>query len=331
MTRQRRPAGRTAFMWLLWALTALLLIAGVAAAVGAAAGRSGPGADGGLAFVFLLALGAGSGAWAAGRGGRQGTSADWLPAEAAVPSRGLPAPAGAADEPAQVPLAGLPPADPAVSYRERHSQFPVAGGPVALGLLAGSLTGLVIVGGPNSRGYGPLGGLLVLLVVLTVVFVILVLADWPNGIDIEGGRFTVGVQNGRPRGRLRRRVSGPLAAVGSWDVLTPAQVRGLHQHRPVRSTSGRPLQYLGDLRMLGRSGVLRLVVPPGSVQASFPARVLAGYTVVRAAQAGAIWDGVILICTRRPAALAAALERALPGRRATGSGAAAAPGQGIRS
>ena len=263
MTGQRRPAGRTAFMWLLWALAALLLITGVVAAVGAATGTSGPGADGGLAFVFVLALFAGSAARAVGRGGRPGTSADWLSAAAAGSRRG-PAPAGAADQPAQVPLTGLRPADPAVSYRERHSQFPVAGGPVLIGLLAGSVAGLVAVGGPDSRGYGPLGGLLVLLVVLTVVFVILVLADLPNGIDIEGGRFTAGVQTGRPRGRLRRRITGPLAAVRSWDVLTPAQVRGLHQHRPTRSTSGRPLQYLGDLRMLGRSGVLRLVVGPGS-------------------------------------------------------------------
>lgn len=336
MTGQRRPAGRTAFMWLLWVLAALLLITGVAAAVGAATGTSGPGADGGLAFVFLLALGAGSGARAVGRGGRPGTSADWLTAAAAGPL----SPAGAPDQPA--PLTGLPPADPAVSYRERHSQFPVTGGPVAVGLLAGSLAGLVAVGGPDSRGYGPLGGLLVLFVVLTVVFVILMLADWPNGICIEGGRFTAGVQNGRPRGRLRRRITGPLAAVRSWDVLTPASVRRLHQHRPTRSTSGRPLQYLGDLRLLGRSGVLRLVVAPGSVQASFPAQVLSGYTVVRAAEAGAIWDGVILIGTRRPAALTAALDRALPGRRAVpepavapdsavAPGPASAPGQGIRS
>jgi hypothetical protein len=314
-------------MWLLWVLAALLLITGVVAAVGAVAG--GPSADGGLAFVFVLALGAGSGAWAVGRGGRPGTSADWLSAAAAGPPRGLLPPAGPPDQPAQVPLTGLPPADPAVSYRERHSQFPVTGGPVAIGLLAGSLAGLVVIGGPNSRGYGPLGGLLVLVVLVTVVFVILMLADSPNGIDVERGRFTVGVQNGRPRGRLRRRISGPLAAVRSWDVLTPAQVRALHRHRPTRSTSGRPLQYLGDLRLLGRSGVLRLVVAPGSVQASFPAQVLSGYTVVRAAQAGAIWDGVILIGTRRPAALAAALDRALPGRRAEPE--VTAPGQGIRS
>jgi hypothetical protein len=314
-------------MWLLWVLAVLLLITGVIAAVGAAMG--GPSADGGLAFVFVLALVAGSGARAVGRGGRPATSADWLSGAAARPRHGPLAPAGSPDQPAEVSLTGLPPADPAVSYQERHSQVPVVGGPAAIGLLAGSLAGLVVIGGPNSRGYGPLGGLLVLVVLVTVVFVILMLADAPNGIDIERGRFTVGVQNGRPRGRLRRRISGPLTAVRSWDVLTPAQVRALHRHRPTRSTSGRPLQYLGDLRLLGRSGVLRLVVSPGSVQASFPAQVLSGYTVVRAAQAGAIWDGVILIATRHPAALAAALDRALPGRRAVPE--VTAPGQGIRS
>jgi hypothetical protein len=318
MTRQRRSAARTVSVWLLWALTALLLIVGVTAAVGAATGTGGPGADGGLVFVFLLAVFTGSGAWAAGRGGRPGTADDWLSAAAAGPPRGrLASPAARSAEPGQAPLPGLRAADPGVSYRERHSQFPVVGGPVAIGLLAGSIAGLVVAGGPSSRGYGPLGGLLVLLVVLTVLFLAIAAADLPNGIDISGGRFAVGVLDGRPRGRLRRRIAGQLAVVRSWDVLSPAQVRRLHKHRPARSTSGRQLQYLGDLRMLGRSGVLRLVVPPGSVRPSFPAQVLAGYAVVPAAQAGAIWDGVILICTRRPAALAAALEQALPGRRAS--------------
>jgi hypothetical protein len=302
-------------MWLLWALTAVLLIVGVTAAVAAATGTGGPAPGGGLVFVFLLAVFTGSGARAVGRGGQPGTADDWLSATAAA-----------------APPRDLPAADPGVSYRERHSQFPVIGGPVAIGLLAGSVAGLVVAGGPSSRGYGPLGGLLVLLVVLTVLFLAFTAADLPNGIDIAGGLFTVGVLDGRPRGRLRRRIAGQLAVVRSWDVLTPAQVRKLHKHRPTRSTAGRQLQYLGDLRMLGRSGVLRLVVPPGSVRASFPAQVLAGYTIVPAAQAGAIWDGVILICTRRPAALAAALEQALPGRRAAPEMAdVPGPGQGIRS
>jgi hypothetical protein len=219
-----------------------------------------------------------------------------------------------------------------VRYRERHSQFPVIGAPAAIGLLTGSVAGLVVTGGPNARGYGPLGGLLLLVAVLTVIFLVLVLADLPNGIDVADGRFTVGVLHGRPRGRLRRRITGQLAAVRSWDVLTPAQVRRLHKLRPTRSTAGRQLQYLGDLRMLGRSGVLRLVVAPGAVRASFPAHVLAGYRVVPAARAGAVWDGVILICTRKPAALTAALEQALPGRRlAPGTSPVPGPDQGIRS
>jgi hypothetical protein len=319
-------------MWLLWTLTALLIVVGVVAVIGAATSTSGSGSDGGLAFIFLLALFTGSGAWAVAQGGRPGTADDWLSAAAVGPRGGLATAGSTAAELAQSALPGVPAPDLGVSYRERHSQFPVLGAPVAIGLLIGSITGLVLAGGPNSRGYGPLGGLLVLLLVLTVIFLALVLADLRCGIDIESGRFTVGVLDGRPRGRLRRRIAGQLAVVRSWDVLTPAEVRRLHKHRPTRSTSGRRLQYLGDLRMLGRSGVLRLVVPPGAVRASFPAQVLAGYLVVPAAQAGAIWDGVILICTRRPVALAAALEQALPGRRASpGTPPVPGSGQGIRS
>jgi hypothetical protein len=320
-------------MWLLWALTALLIVAGVLAVIGAATGTGGSGSDGGLAFIFLLALFTGSGALAVGRGGRPGTADHWLSAAAiGPPGAGLAGAGRTADEPADAPVSGLPAPDPGVSYQERHSQVPVIGAPAAIGLLIGSVAGLVVTGGPNSRGYGPLGGLLLLVAVLTVIFLVLVLADLPNGIDVRDGRFTVGVLNGRPRGRLRRRVTGQLAAVRSWDVLTPAQVRRLHKNRPTRSTSGRQLQYLGDLRMLGRSGVLRLVVAPGSVRASFPAQVLAGYMVVPAAQAGAVWDGVVLICTRRPAALTAVLEQALPGRRASpGTPNVPGPGQGIRS
>jgi len=318
-------------MWLLWTLTTVLVIFGVAGVVGAATGAGGAGSAGGLVFIFLLALFTGSGAWAVGRGGRPGTADDWLSAAAVGPPRGgLATSREGSAEAASAVLPGAPAPDPGVTYRERHSQFPVVGAPVAIGLLIGGIAGLVVVGGPSSRGYGPIGGLLVLLVVLTLMFLALVLADLPSGIDIAGGRFTVGVLTGRPRGRLRRRISGQLAEVRSWDVLTPAEVRRLHRRRPTRSTSGRQLQYLGDLRMLGRSGVLRLLVMPGSVRASFPAQVLAGYMVVPAAQAGAVWDGVILICTRRPAALAAALEQALPGRRARPEPPDVS-GQGIRS
>jgi hypothetical protein len=320
-------------MWLLWTLTGLLIVVGVLAVIGAATSAGGSGSAGGLAFVFLLALFTGSGALAVGRGGRPGTADHWLSAAAIGPPRGGLATADrTAGESADAALTGLPAPDPGVSYRERHSQFPVVGAPVAIGLLAGSIAGLVVTGGPNARGYGPLGGLLVLVVVLTVIFLALVLADLRSGIEVANGRFTVGALTGRPRGRLRRRVTGELAAVRSWDVLTPAQVRRLHKRRPTRSTSGRQLQYLGDLRMLGRSGVLRLVVAPGAVRASFPAQLLAGYAIVPAAQAGAVWDGVILICTRRPAALTVALEQALPGRRlAPETSPVPGPDQGIRS
>jgi len=117
-------------------------------------------------------------------------------------------------------------------------------------------------------------------------------------------------------GRLWRRISGPLGAVHSWDVHIPDKPRGPHRQRRTRHPAARRVQLLGDLRLFSRRQFLRLVVSPASVQAELPSRILLGYMFVDAARAGAVWDGTILIGTRHPAALAAALEQALPGRRA---------------
>jgi hypothetical protein len=150
---------------------------------------------------------------------------------------------------------------------------------------------------------------------LSLLYVVLILADLPNGIEITGDRFTLGARGVPPAGRLWRRVSGPLEAVRSWDVLTPAQARTLGRQWRARQPTGRQQQQLGDLRMIGRRGVLRVVVDPTAVQVRFPGRVLSGYVFVSSAATGMVWDGVILIGTRKPAALASALDRALPGRR----------------
>ncbi len=158
-------------------------------------------------------------------------------------------------------------------------------------------------------------GLTIPIATFSGLFSLLVLIDLPNGIKIAGGRFTVGAFGVPPRTRLWRRISGPLDAVLEWDVLTPAQVRELNRQRPAKSRSGGQLQYLGDLRMLGRRGVLRLVTDRDCVETRFPENVLRGYLLLPTAVAGGVWDGVILICTRRPAALAAALDQGLPGRR----------------
>jgi hypothetical protein len=308
MTSSQRPAGRTVAGWVLSVLTVLLVLFGVAAIVGAATTKGGSSAAGGIVFVLVLALLTGTGAWAVRRGGRA-SAADLLPPGAIGPRP------SAADYPTsagteQIPLAALPGANYGIRYTQRHSQFPVIGGTLALCLLIGSVAGLAVTGS------GGAAGLLLVVAILSGLYCLLVVADLPNGIEIADGRFVLGALGVPPATRLWRRISGPLDAIRSWQVLTPEQVRQLHRSRPVKSQSGRTLQYMGDLRMLGRRGVLRLVTEPASVDARFPATVQQGYTFVRANQAGAVWDGVVLICTRRPAALAAALEQALPGRRA---------------
>jgi hypothetical protein len=267
-------------------------------------------ASAGLVFVFLLALFTGSGAMAAARTGRDPHAAGRAGASArarrhaALPKFAEPA--------ARVEAAGslltLPAVGPPARYTERHSQFPVVGGPIGLLLLAGSVTASVVVG-YSVQGFA------IPVATFAGLFSIFVLIDLPNGIKITGGRFTVGVLSVPPRTRMWRRISGPLEAVREWDVLTPAQVRELNRQRPTKGRSGGQLQYLGDLRMLGRRGVLRLVTDPARDDARFPENVLRGYVLLPTGVAGGVWDGVILICTRRPAALTAALEQALPGRR----------------
>lgn len=215
-------------------------------------------------------------------------------------------------------MAGSHPVSGHVRYRERCSQFPVLGAAVAAALLAGSVAGLTVIGGPNGRGAGAGGAILLAVALLALSYLVFAVLDLPNGIDIGGGQFTLGARGVRPVGRLWRRVSGPLDAVRSWEVLGAAHARLVHRQRPGRSPSGRTAQYLGDLRLLARGPALRLIVDPAAVTVRFPARLLIGYLPVRADAAGAVWDGVVLIGTRHPVALTAALERALPERRAMG-------------
>jgi hypothetical protein len=297
----KRGTGRKLAIGLLWTVTAVLVLLGILI------GFTNP--EPGLVFVFLLALLTGSAATAAGRSGRASRRAGL--ARARPGARHYAALNKFAEPAARVEAASaatLPAVGPPTRYTERHSQFPVVGGPVGLLLLAGSVAASVVI------GYG-VQGLTIPLATFSGLFSLFVLIDLPNGIKISDGRFTVGVLGVPPRTRLWRRISGPLDAVREWDVLTTAQVRELNRQRPTRSRSGGQLQYLGDLRMLGRRGVLRLVTDPASVQARFPENVLRGYLFLPTSVAGGVWDGVILICTRRPAALAAALEQALPGRR----------------
>jgi hypothetical protein len=304
VTSARGP-GRKVAAGLLWAVTALLVLFGVLIGFSGAASA-------GLVFVFLLAVFTGSAALAVARAGRGSRAAGLAGAAGAAGQRRRAATPMFAEPAARVelaaPLVTLPAVGPSARYTERHSQFPVIGGPIGLCLLAGSIAASVVL------GYS-VQGLTIPAATFSGLFSLYVLLDLPNGIKIADGRFTVGALGVPPRTRLWRRISGPLDAVREWDVLTPAQVRELNRNRPTKGRFGGPVQYLGDLRMLGRRGVLRLVTDRASVEARFPASILRGYLLLPTGVAGGVWDGVILICTRRPAALTAALEEALPGRR----------------
>ncbi len=297
----KRGIGRKVAVGLLWTVTALLVLLGVLLGFSDAKPA--------LVFVFVLAVFTGSAATAVAR---TGESRATRLARASVRSRLHAALPKFAQPAARVAVAAssvtLPAVGPPTRYTERHSQFPVIGGPIGLVLLAGSIAASVVIGYSAQ-------GLAIPVATFSGLFSLLMLVDLPNGIKITGGRFTVGALSVPPRTRLWRRISGPLDAVREWDVLTPAQVRQLNRLRPTKGRSGGQVQYLGDLRMLGRRGVLRLVTDPASVQARFPENLLRGYVLMPTALAGGVWDGVILICTRRPRALAAALEQALPGRR----------------
>jgi hypothetical protein len=309
----KRGTGRKVAIGLLWTVTALLVLLGVLI------GFSKP--EPALVFVFLLALFTGSAATAVGRPGRASRRAGLAGARSGARRHAalhkFAEPAARVDAAAWT--ATLPAVGPPTRYTERHSQFPVVGGPIGLFLLAGSVAASVVIGYSAQ-------GLTIPVATFSGLFSLFVLIDLPNGIKIAGGRFTVGVLGVPPRTRLWRRISGPLDAVREWDVLTPTQVRELNRERPAKSRFGGQLQYLGDMRMLGRRGVLRLVTDPASVQVRFPENVLRGYLLMPTALAGGVWDGVILICTRRPATLAAALEQALPGRRAASGYHAIGPG-----
>jgi hypothetical protein len=311
VTEPRRPArrpARTAVSVLLWiaagllAAGCLLVLAGAAARQGSLGSAAGTGA-----FLVLLACLTGSWAYVVARGGRDTTAA--IGADPAAPDPA--APPGS-------PAAALPAASSRVSYRELSSQFPVLGALMCGALGAGCVAGLVVTGGPNGPDgrAGPGGFFLLAGALIGVGYLLFALADLPSSVQIRAGRFVVGALGVPAAGRIWRRVCGPLDSVQSWEVLSREQVRRLDAGRRAEARSGRRRIYLGDLRFFGRRQVLRLIIDPAATRARFPSHVQEGYVLLPAARDGAIWDGTVLIGTRHPAALTAALEQALPGRRA---------------
>jgi hypothetical protein len=209
------------------------------------------------------------------------------------------------------PVPGLPAADSGIRYLERCCEFPVAGGPIGVGLLAASLVGARLV--PN-RGLAL--DVLRLVAVIPALYLFVVLLGLPYGIEIAAGRFAVGARGAAlPTGPMWRRITGSLEAVASWDMLTARQARLIRRERRGRLRSGRRLTDLGDMHLFSQRGYLRLRVDPDLVAAYFSSRPTRHPVFVRGWRGTAIWDGAVVIGTRRPAALASALERALPGRR----------------
>jgi hypothetical protein len=319
--RSARSPARTVFSVLLWIVAAVLAAGCILVLVSATASQEGNlgSAAAGAGFLVLLACLTGSWAYALARGGRVTSTAIGPDPAGLAPSPPLDSPAARPMDAGQPGQAAPPAASPRASYRELSSQFPVLGTLICVALGAGCVAGLIVTGGPNGPGGsgGGLDGFLLLAgAVIGVGYLLFVLADLPNGVQIRAGRFLVGAMGVPPAGRIWRRVCGPLDSVQSWEVLSRDQVRRLDAARRAEARSGRRRIYLGDLRFFGRRQVLRLIIDPAAAQARFPSHVQEGYVLLPAARAGAVWDGAVLIGTRHPAALTAALEQALPGRRA---------------
>jgi hypothetical protein len=306
------------FSVLLWIVTAVLAAACILVLASAAASQGDLGSAAATAgFLVLLGCLTGSWAYAVARRGRATTEAIGPDPAGPDPAPLLESRGGEQIGPGQRRQAVLPAASSGVSYRERSSQFPPLGVLICGALAVGCVAGLIVTGGPNGpggRGGGPGGFFLLIGALIGVGYLLFVLADLPNGVQIRAGRFVVGAMGVPPAGRIWRQVSGPLDSVQSWEVLSREQVRRLDAGRRAEARSGRRRIYLGDLRFFGRRQVLRLIIDPAATRASFPSHVQDGYVLKPAARAGAVWDGAVLIGTRHPAALTAALEHALPGR-----------------
>jgi hypothetical protein len=211
------------------------------------------------------------------------------------------------------PLVSLPAVDSRARYLERCSQFPVVGTAVGVGLLAAGIAGLAVAPSPSLAD-----DVLPPVILIVALYLFVVVVGLPYGIEIATGRFAVGARSAAwPAGVLWQRITGPLEAVRCWDVLTPEEARLVRRRRRAELASGRQLKDLGDLRQFSRRRFLRLVVEPDSVEARFSSRPLRGRMFrKRRNGVGVVWDGAVVIGTRRPAALTAALNQALPGRRA---------------
>jgi hypothetical protein len=221
------------------------------------------------------------------------------------------------------PRADLAPADSRVRYLERCSQFPVVGAPIGAGLVAAGEAGAAALPGP-----GVARDLMGVVTFLAAVYLLIVLIGMPYGIEIAAGRFAVGARGpALPLGPAWRRVTGPLEAVRSWEILTTAEARLLRRERRTRLPSGRRLMDVGDMRLFRQRQYLRLVVDPGSAAAYFSAKPVRR-PIFRKGRfgRGLVWDGTVVIGTRRPVALAAALDQALPGRRSRLTAQAGVPG-----
>jgi hypothetical protein len=188
----------------------------------------------------------------------------------------------------------------------------VVGAPIGAGLLAACRAGAEFV--PNP---GVARDVLGLAAVIAALYLFVILLGLPYGIEMAADRFAVGARGAAlPPGPMWRRIAGPLEAVASWDILTAEQARLMRRERRARLRSGRRLTDLGDMRLFSQRGYLRLLVNPDLVAAHFSSRPTRHPVFVRGRRRTAVWDGAVVIGTLRPAALADALERALPGRRA---------------
>jgi hypothetical protein len=192
----------------------------------------------------------------------------------------------------------LPTVNASVRYRELCCGLSAGWRPLAAAvLLAASIALIMAVGvGGNSGGAS---GLLFLAPVFPGFYLLVFVLSLPYAIVVDGGRLQLGAR-GVPRvGRLWRKEELPLEVITGWQLVSRREIGPRIDGRELRA---------GWIATIGSARLLRVTVEPRWHIAS-PAVL----TIV-SRPPKFVDTHEYIIGTRRPAAVADALARALPSR-----------------